>query len=238
MRNPWTHCLSLTILLVISGCERSVDYISHVEIVTTEKTLNCPSDGCPDVELELIIIDEPTELSQAVNDWTKVVLYDIMGIKSNEKHISIKEAIASYVNTSQIAYPETSELSTAHELLVETAISYQSNHLLSMVLRGFQFSGGAHGYDYHIYGNFNPKTGQEVALSQLLKTDFYAFAKAQLSQKYPNQTITEKPENYLQIGFTEEGMAVIYNDVGLEGIPSENKHLSIPWEIAEDYLAI
>ncbi|TVZ52780.1 PdaC/SigV domain-containing protein [Dokdonia sp. Hel_I_53] len=238
MINHKDKFLYTIILLFAWGCEQTVEYKSHIDTFTTENAINCFSDTCPAVVLNLVVIDNPKSLTEVTNNWTKLVAFQLMDFTDYDMQTSFNEAIASYINSSQISYPETSELSVAHELSIDTDISYKSNELLSILLSGYAFSGGAHGYDYELYGNFNPHTGREFSRDELLKEGFYAFAKAQLQKEFPNLSIAELPENYLQIGFSDAGMVIIYNELGKEAIPLENKQLIIPWEIVEDYVTI
>jgi len=226
------------ILIIISllcfSCEESIIYTSHLYNFQEDTLEECQTVQCSDITLEIEKIDTPSILNKPVQQWTKTILFDFLDVNNN-KEDSIEDALMVYINNSQTSYPETSLLSEEHELVIETTITYMSDQLLSMEFYGYQFSGGAHGFDTRTYGNFNPKTGKQYAINEVLEVGFYAFAKAQLEQKFSYQNFTSTPENYINIGFTDDGLNVSYND-GAALLPEEKKEIDIPWEIAKEYL--
>jgi len=214
-----------------------VVYNSHIENYNEDENQTCLTADCPNIDLNILVLEEPSSLVFQVNSWVNDLTLQFLTEENSQKNTSITDAIDIYINNSQISYPETSNLSDAHELTIDTGITYSDNSLLSVVFYGYEFSGGAHGFDAEAYGNFNPKTGKPYKKEELVKSSFYAFAKAQLTQEYPEYNFTENPKNYKEIGFAEDGVMIIYNDSDTLSINSENKNITFPWEATREHLA-
>ncbi|MDE0599760.1 MAG: hypothetical protein OSB51_11365 [Dokdonia donghaensis] len=231
--------LLLTILSIsIVSCEKEVVYETNSARYTTSDIALCATQQCPDIDIDIITFSSPETVKDIANKWildkTTSTLYNA----SEVPDISITDAIDLYINESQISYPETTELSDAHEIQIETAISYGTNNLLSIVHYTYQFSGGASGYDTASYLNLNPQNGELLSKEALFTEDFYAFAKAYFTKEYPQQAyIFNNPtfyESLKEVGFTDVGVVLYY--INLDALQSENMVVTIPWEEAESYL--
>jgi len=186
-------------------------------------------------------METPEKTATTVNNWIQHTTLQTLYSDTERFPNSISEAIDLYINDSQISYPETTELSDAHEITIDTAVSYESNTLLSILFYSYQFMGGASGFDNEMYLNVNPQSGEKYKNEELLKDDFYAFAKAQFEKEYPQETFDITPSNLpdsplKELGFTEEGVIIIYNDMGVSSFNMEDKQITIPWENAQRYL--
>lgn len=225
--------ISITFLL---SCEETIIFDSHTENYKEDAIQTCITVDCPDVDLNILVLDEPSSLAPKVNQWVTDLTLQFLTEEDNQKNISFIDAIDIYINSSQISYPETSSLSDAHELTIDTGITYSDNTLLSIIFYGYEFSGGAHGFDTEVYGNFNPQTGEEYKNKELVGNGFYAFAKAQLTRLYPDYNFSDNSDNYQEIGFAEDGVMIIYNDSDAASINSDKKSITIPWETSREYL--
>ena len=232
---------SLLIILVFISCEKTITYTSTTDTYTTNHFAICKSQPCPKIMLSILNMETPEKTALVVNNWIKNATIQTLYNDTETIPSSINDAIDIYINNSQISYPETTELSDAHEITVDSAISYESNTLLSVVFYSYQFMGGASGFDNEMYLNINPQSGEEYRDEELLNDDFYAFAKAQFEKEYPQETFeitpSNLPDSYLkEVGFTEEGVVLIYNDMGVSSFNMEDKQITISWELSQDYL--
>lgn len=236
--------LILSVLLcsiTITSCEKNIIYESESTFYTTADIDICDNQPCPAINLSILNLNEPAIASTNVNSWINGLTIQTLYNDTGKQPETIEDALDIYINNSQISYPESTELSDAHEISIETAIAFGSNDILSILFYSYQFSGGASGFDYEMYLNLDPQTGKEYLDEELFTEDFYAFAKAQFEQEYPDEIFNLHGNNALiqylkQVGFTEEGIVLIYNDMGEESLSLENKQITIPWEQAEDYL--
>ncbi len=234
---------SILVIILFISCEKTITYTSSTDSYSTKDFTICNSQPCPEIMLSVLHMETPEEAAITVNNWVQTSTINTLYNETESLPSSINDAIELYINNSQISYPETTELSDAHEITIESAISFGSNNLLSVVFYSYQFMGGASGFDNEMYLNINPQTGKEYSDDELLDDDFYAFAKAQFEKEYPQETFDVTPSNlpdsYLQeVGFTEEGIVLIYNDMGVSSFNMEDKQITIPWELSQDYLTL
>lgn len=223
--------------LLCFSCEESITYTSHLKNFQEDTLEECKTAQCPDISIEIEKIDTPVILNEPVQQWTENIMYDFLNLNTKKETLSIDDALIVYINNSQTSYPETSLLSEEHELVIETTSSYMSDQLLSMEFYGYQFSGGAHGFDIRTYGNFNPKTGKQYTINEILEESFFAFAKTKFEQELLDQNFTAASENYTKIGFTEDGVNISYDD-GIPILPEEIKEITISWADLEPYFKL
>lgn len=232
------HLLPLLALLCLTACRETITYETTFSKYSSEDYDICKTQQCPIVDLSILHLEQPLRLKTLINTWIKEVTLQELNLLIDQDYASLEDGLAEYLNTAQIGYPETSVLSDAHELTIDTALSFTSNTLLSAVFYGYQFSGGASGYDTIKYINANPQTGEEFADHDLFKEDFYAFAKAELKEQYPNTSFNVQSDSTTiqDIGFTDEGIVMIYIDATTLDLSTEQLHLLIPWKKASDYI--
>ena len=232
------YLLSLIILITLVACTESITYEISSQHYTSEDYEVCKTQQCPVVDLTLITLHKPDRLKATVNNWIQELTLQELNLLVDQDNTNVEEAIKEYLNTSQIGYPETSVLSDAHELTIDTALSFSSDELLSVVFYSYQFSGGASGFDSVKYINLNPQTGEEFTMDMLVDESFYAFAKAQLEKQFPNIAIeTETNKDAIkELGFNQEGIIVIFNDTTAVALNDNQGQLLISWEEADDYL--
>jgi len=236
-----TQIIVVFISLLTISCEDTVTYGFTNDTYTTEDIALCKNQPCPNIMLSILTMETPEKTATTVNNWIQHTTLQTLYSDTERFPNSISEAIDLYINDSQISYPETTELSDAHEITIDTAVSYESNTLLSILFYSYQFMGGASGFDNEMYLNVNPQSGEKYKNEELLKDDFYAFAKAQFEKEYPQETFDITPSNLpdsplKELGFTEEGVIIIYNDMGVSSFNMEDKQITIPWENAQRYL--
>lgn len=237
MKKTILHFTLIIFSLLCFSCEENIIYTSHSKNFQEDTLEECKTSQCPDIIIEIEKIDTPVILKEPVQQWTEKNIYNFLDLKNEKEAISIEDVLIVYINNSQTSYPETSLLSEEHELVIETTITYMSDQLLSMEFYGYQFSGGAHGFDIRTYGNFNPKTGKQYTIKEVFEDDFFAFAKAQFEQEFSTQNFTSASKNYTNIGFTEDGINISYDD-GVVILPEEIKEIAIPWAAIEPYFKL
>lgn len=238
MKKHLAPLLLIIIYITTVSCEKEIVYKTNSTHYTTSDINICATQPCPDIDIEIITFTSPETVKDFANKWildkTTSTLYNA----SNVPDLSITDAIDLYINESQISYPETTELSDAHEIQIETALSYGTNNLLSIVHYTYQFSGGASGYDTASYLNLNPQNGELLSKEALFTEDFYAFAKAYFTKEYPQQehlfNVLTFNENLQEVGFTEDGVILNYAEV--DALYTENMVVTIPWNETESYL--
>lgn len=227
------------VLLALLSCEKEIVYETTTKSFQTADFDVCNDQPCPEINITAIQINQPAVVSSQANHWIKENIIALIQGDHQDPPSSIEAALYTYINDSQIAYPESVALSTQHEITIGSSISFSSNDLLSIYLNKYQFSGGASGFRTTTYLNINPKTGKRFDVLQLVSEDFYAFAKAYYIQQ--NNTILDTDLNeteLVEIGFTDVGIITIYKTVDVGFINSEEYEILTPWDIAKDYFKL
>lgn len=224
-------------LVCLASCTESITYETTVTTYSSQDTEMCAMEQCPILDLSIIHLEKPQRLKELVNNWVQDLSLQELNLLVDQDYKTINQAVEEYLNTAQIGYPETSVLSNAHEFTIDTALSFSSDELLSVVFYGYQFSGGASGFDTTKFLNANPQTGEEFTDETLFTGDFYAFAKAQFETQFPNSpfNIHSEETTIEDIGFTEEGVLIIYMDARILDLSTAQIQLLITWEEMEGY---
>ncbi len=134
------------------------------------------------------------------------------------------------------------------ELYIETEKIYQSEEIISIAISTYEFKGGAHGNDKIKFLNLNAKTGDVYNTSNIIENsdDFKRLAKTHFvkSMKVDENLKIEDfffgkpfqlPEN---IGFSEEGLILLYNVYEVASYDKGYTEFVIPFEEAKTYLKV
>lgn len=232
--------LSILCAAFFTSCEQDIDFQYTPRTLSNVDFEVCETQECPTIDVRYISFTQPESIIRSVDQWIETSISKTL-LENTTPQQSINDAITRYITNSQNGYPETTEYSAAHEFTADFAVSYASNKVVSLVYYSYLFDGGAHGFDKTVYVNFDPKKGVRYGSERLVTEEFSVFAKAEFQRNYPNipfeidsQSFTE--ESPYQLGFTENGIILLYTDEYAIPISDENYELIIPWNIAEEYL--
>lgn len=233
------YYISVFILLFFPSCEQDIEFQYEKKSITSESFEMCSSQECPYIEVRYLTFKTPQLLEEPVSQWIFKTIASSLN-QENTTSQNLDDLLQTFINNAQTGYPETITLSDTHEFSAEVEMLYTSNDIVSIRYYADIFDGGAHGFYQEFFANFDPKTGQFFQFTDILNEDFYAFAKARLSQSYPNEVFVISPDSFtdtiLQIGFDKEGMILLYKDPAIFP-PAENDYrISIPLSDADDYL--
>ena len=222
------------------SCEKEVIYDYDQEHYTAANFQSCEIEQCPDLSIDFFRLQEPSVLANVVNDKVQLFLESNLSSGATQEKELIP-MIENYLNDAQTAYPEDSVFSGTHEIIIDIAVTYQSNELFSMIEYAYKFDGGAHGFERLQYSNFDPRTGQVLNNKDCIQDaeGFLAFAKAEFQKKYPNASVSF--EDYFKfqkanIGYSQEGL-VIYEKMPVELFDLPEIELTLPWEEVRDFLS-
>ncbi|WP_179318870.1 DUF3298 and DUF4163 domain-containing protein [Winogradskyella helgolandensis] len=165
----------------------------------------------------------------------KTILTDVLKA-FNEEYLSFKKDYA------EIDEP-------AWELHIETELVYQSEDIITIAISTYEFKGGAHGNDKIKLLNLDAKSGKTLDINDFINDidGFTTLAKAQFItslEKNKDQLTIENfffgepfhlPEN---IGFSEEGLVLIYNVYEVASYDLGYTEFMIPFDDVEPYLKL
>lgn len=135
------------------------------------------------------------------------------------------------------------------ELNIETEITYQSEEIITIAISTYEFKGGAHGNDKTEFLNLNAKTGGILNQNDIIKNinDFKTLAETHFVKPLENEDKDLKMEDFFfgkpfqlpeNIGFSEDGLVLLYNVYEVASFDQGYTEFVIPFEDAEPYLKV
>ena len=186
------------------------------------------------------------ELSETAN---KTIENAILTTVNSSENASDLQTILTNFNNEYLQftsdYPEDSE--PVWELSIETELTYQSEEIITIAISTYEFKGGAHGNDQIKLLNLDAKTGKVLHLSSIINDidGFTTLAESQFMASLENNKDHLNIENFFfgkpfqlpeNIGFSEEGIILIYNVYEVASYDMGYTEFMISFEEAMPYL--
>jgi hypothetical protein len=135
------------------------------------------------------------------------------------------------------------------ELNIETEITYQSKEIKTIAISTYEFKGGAHGNDKIEFLNLNGKTGAVLNQNDIIKNinDFKILAETHFVKSLENEDKDLKMEDFFfgkpfqlpeNIGFSEDGLVILYNVYEVASYDQGYTEFVIPFEDVDSYLKV
>ena len=129
------------------------------------------------------------------------------------------------------------------EAQIDGEVIYKSPEIISLAITSYINTGGAHGISIVSFLNFKAATGEKISNEQLI-TDLEGFKK--VVKPYFDKTITNEnipifdTNNFhlpINIGYTEDGLVLLYNTYEIAPYSSGIIEFRIPLEDVQPFLA-
>lgn len=210
---------------------------------------NCTS--CPQVTISIPKALHNDPLSTAINNALREEVISMLIYDDEIQASTIEEAITSFNN----GFFEIKKLfpdePVGWEAQINGKISYEDKNIISIRIDSYSFTGGAHGFSTTRFLNFDKKMAIELDNSQLFKDDEaftdYAEQQFRIQEEIPIGTsinytgfMFEGDEYYLPdtIGFTEEGVQLIYEQYEVASYAYGPITLTLPYAAIKSYIAL
>ena len=122
-------------------------------------------------------------------------------------------------------------------------IEYATDDFVSIMISGYQYSGGAHGFTVFIPINYDLKNNTRIELQDLFKTGADYLTKlsdyciprlktklgADADQKWIEDGAAAKAENYQLFTFSESGLKITFGDYQVAAYAVGPQNVTIPW---------
>ena len=243
MKAPLTCFL---IFLVLISCQKNEDKLTF-EPLKLGETL-CAD--CPQISITIPRAVERTRTSSTINTALQEEIISLLLFDDDLKVANLDDALISFENGySELKnlYPEET---TPWEAKIDGKVVYEDKEVLTLELNSYVFTGGAHGYSAKHFLNFDKKRGVELENWQLFQNrkDFQKYAETKFREQEAipaevsiNHTgfMFEKDSFYLpeNIGFTEEGVKLLYNPYEVASYADGPIMLTLPFKEVNPYLA-
>jgi len=232
------------LVLLLFGCE--TDSKLTFEPIVYENT-TC--ENCAAINISVPKASGKLRVVETINNAINETLIYNLKYEDSLDVDSVETAMESFSQDFKNFKLEFKDETITWEAEITGVVSYQNNDLATILLNTYIFTGGAHGYEANLFLNFDLAKSIELENYQLFK-DIKEFeqlaenrfrAQNKIPKKGPiNQTgfmfsddTFHLPEN---IGFTEEGIQLIYNQYEVASYADGTIEVLILYEEAQPFL--
>lgn len=233
------------LLILLIGCQKENKLTFEPYLVETEAC-----DNCTKINISLPNAIDESKLARTINTALREEVISFLHFDDQSDISDIDTAIKSFKSGFLELQERYEDETTPWEAKIDSEITFEDSHLLTIALDAYIFTGGAHGYTSKRLLNFDKIKGHELENWELFK-DSIAFRnlaerKFRLKENIPQ----DKPINYTgfmfeqdsfylpeNIGFTKKGMKLLYNQYEVSSFADGTIELVLPHTEIKKYLA-
>tara|TARA_R110002051_G_scaffold72560_1_gene131146 strand:+ start:455 stop:1210 length:756 start_codon:yes stop_codon:yes gene_type:complete len=233
------------LILTLSSCEKE-DKIAFAP-------MNYLSDGCencPSVKITIPNALEDSKISKTINNSLKEEIIYLLTYEDGMDVSTIEEAITSFKNGYSIQKTKFPDETIGWEAKIDGEVAYEDENIVTIQLKTYIFTGGAHGYAPTRFLNFDKKKGLELENWELFKDQDAFMRFAETKFRIQEQVPIEKPINstgfmfddnrfYLSenIGLTKDGLKLFYDQYEVASYADGPIVLNLPFNEVKDIMA-
>ncbi len=238
MKRPLILLLTLSVFL---SCQREEKLTFEIQEIHDEN---------PDIDLRLHRAMGKGRLPGLVNRGVDEELISLLNYDEAGDIENLEGALKSF----RLAYAEVNEAfpdtSGPWEAEIEVYPVFEDDMRLCLEIKAYTYTGGAHGYGQTRFLHFDKEKLREVDRDLLLQnpTEFMLFAEKlfrkqqgiPLEQPINSTGLMFENDNFYlpeNIGFTEDGLVLLYNPYEIASYAEGKVELLIPYKDANPYLA-
>ncbi|MGB6153810.1 MAG: DUF3298 and DUF4163 domain-containing protein [Pricia sp.] len=242
MKAPLTYFL---LFILLTGCQKE-DKLTFEPLTIIGDT--CAY--CPEISISIPRAAESTRIASTINSALQEEIITLLHFDEDTEVATLSDALTSFKNGYTDLKDFYSEETLLWEAKVVGKVIYEDKKVLTLQLDSYVFTGGAHGYSAKRFLNFDKKKGVELENWQLFQNreDFQLFAEAKFREQEAipadasiNDTgfMFERNSFYLpeNIGFTEEGVELLYNPYEVASYADGPIALTLPFKDVAPFLA-
>ncbi|MFG6687978.1 DUF3298 and DUF4163 domain-containing protein [Mariniflexile sp. HNIBRBA6329] len=236
------HMYYKKLLLLI--CFSSFIFSCNEELKTTFSISNITTENNKLVEAnipkafgnDLVITEINSEISKTVIAALQIGDPDTITSKSIEESITLFNEEFNKFNTD---FPDVTQ---PWEAQIDGEVMFRSPEIISIAITSYTNTGGAHGNTNISFLNFDAVTGKRIQNSNLItnKDAFKNVAKSYFKDALTEDDVIFEPDTFqlpANIGFTIEGVILLYNTYEIAPYSTGIIDFTIPIEKVNDYLA-
>ncbi len=243
--------LYILCLSFLSACERTAE-LSLIPAVLEQSDLEiCALEECPKITINYLQVVASQNSAEKINHSIDQFIISslFLGEDPEQMAASKEEAMKDFINA-YIDVKAEFDFSAPYEAALDVDEIYQNQQLLSMDLKSYLYTGGAHGNLIVFFKNFDKKTGEQISTDALFSDPiaFTIFAEKKFRETYQipmdgsiNATgfWFEGDGFYLPdaVGFNEEGVILVYNSYEIASYADGPIDLTLSWEAVSPYLS-
>jgi len=226
--------------IAISSCKN--------EVLLTFSEANITKNDNAIIEINIPNAEGTTNLSKAINSTVENFIVNTISFNEDTIiNISLNDAIKKF-DSIYIAFKDDfEENSLIWEALIDGEVTYQSPKITCIAINSYLNTGGAHGNMNISFLNFNSQTGEVLQIEDFLKNDkgFLKLAKTYFNFKIEEESDEKGFNDYFfgddfqlpaNIGFSDEGMILLYNIYEIAPYSEGITEFTIPFEEVLEYI--
>ncbi len=243
----------LSVVLIFWGCSQDNSVVFTSEVFTEDMLEICKTDFCSEVTVNYLSIPQESPISASINSKIEdfIVASLFLGEDDKPAASTMEEAATDFI----LAYRDyqtdlPTELDNGGYIAdISTTELFQNNEFVSLEMRQYIFSGGAHGYGTVHFLNIDLETGLELTPEDIFED--YAGFKKYAEEVFRNNNDIAQNESinstgfwfddetfYLPetIGFTSESVIAVYNAYDIASYGAGAIELEIPLSEIETFI--
>ena len=243
----------ICISLLFSSCKKEPVLSFSSEIFTEETLEICQTESCSPVTIDYLKAAGDDIISDKINSEIKLHIIEalFLGEDSKPSAKDIPQAAEEFILAYRDHQPDIpTELDFGgYEAEITFNKTYQNEHLVSLEILKYIFTGGAHGYGGISFLNFDLETGETMKTSDLFIdfAEFESFAEIKFKEAHDipmgdNINATgfwfDDDKFYIPktVGFNKNKLVIIYNQYEISSYAEGPVLLEIPLEEATPFL--
>ena len=234
--------LLVFVLLTITSCNKEVSLtFTETNFIKTEKAI---------IEINIPNADGNNSVSKSINSTIENFIVNTISFSEDSLiNLSLKDAVKKFDSIYVAFKDDFEENPLIWETLIDGEVTYQSPALTCIAINSYLNTGGAHGNMTISFLNFNSQTGKLLHLDDHIKNkvDFIKLAEKYFNIKLQESSHEDGFDNYFMgedfhlpenIGFSDEGVILLYNVYEIAPYSEGITEFTIPFEEALPYLKI
>ncbi len=233
--------ITILILFVVFSCKK------EVELTFTE--INSEYNEDTVIEINIPKAEGNNGVSNAINSTIENDIIKTLNFSENDsEEPTLSDAIKKFQSEYKTFKNDFEESDITWEAIFDGEITYQSPEVVTIALNSYSFTGGAHGNTSITLYNFNPQTGKILkfdaifnnkdGFTELVKTHFKKETGLENKGDYENAFFGEYFTLAENIGFTDEGIIVLYNTYEIVSYAQGIIEFEIPYNEVDLFLKI
>ena len=234
--------LLVLVLLTITSCNKEVN------LTFTESNFNITEKAI--IEINIPNADGNNSVSKSINSTIENFIVNAISFSEDSLiNLSLKDAVKKFDSIYVAFKDDFEENPLIWGMLIDGEVTYQSPALTCIAINSYLNTGGAHGNMTISFLNFNSQTGQLLHLDDHIKNkiDFIKLAEKYFNIKLQESSNEDVFDNYFlgedfhlpeNIGFSDEGVILLYNVYEIAPYSEGITEFTIPFEEALPYLKI
>tara|TARA_R110002072_G_scaffold166190_1_gene319419 strand:+ start:111 stop:833 length:723 start_codon:yes stop_codon:yes gene_type:complete len=230
-------------LYILVACVSIFFFSCEEHTKTTFSEISISTENNTSVEINIPKANGNSRVIDSINSSIEKAVITALqiGVPDNIELETIEESIASFnkeFETFKTDFPESLQIWDAQ---IDGEVLFQSPEIISISITSYVNTGGAHGILHISFLNFDSITGKRITNKNLF-TNIGAFK--EIAQTHFDKAIKEKDilfetdkfELPANIGYTEDGLVLLYNTYEIAPYSTGIIEFAIPFDEIESYL--